>query len=107
MVAPFAFFEGLLAPSHIIILLILGILFFGKRMPEIGRSLGKGIVEFKKGLKGLEDGFEDAAVSSPARQDQPVAEQMQIRPPQRVTASAPKFEDTPNNVQAPQGAPKS
>jgi sec-independent protein translocase protein TatA len=98
----FSFIEGLFAPSHVIILLILGILFFGKRMPEIGRSLGKGIVEFKKGLKGLEDGFEDGPNSAPARQDQPVADQMQIRPPQRVAASAPKFEDSPTSVQAPQ-----
>jgi len=32
-----------------------GLLIFGKRLPEVGRSLGKGIVEFKKGLKGVED----------------------------------------------------
>ena len=32
-----------------------GLLLFGKRLPEVGRSLGKGIVEFKKGLKGVED----------------------------------------------------
>lgn len=33
----------------------IGLLLFGKRLPEVGRSLGKGIVEFKKGLKGIED----------------------------------------------------
>ena len=33
----------------------IGLLIFGKRLPEVGRSLGKGIVEFKKGLKGVED----------------------------------------------------
>lgn len=33
----------------------IGLLLFGKRLPEVGRSLGKGIVEFKKGLKGVED----------------------------------------------------
>jgi len=32
-----------------------GLLLFGKRLPEVGRSLGKGIVEFKKGLKGIEE----------------------------------------------------
>ena len=38
-------------------LLIAGIalLLFGKRLPDVGRSLGKGIVEFKKGIKGVED----------------------------------------------------
>src|SRR3954465_15787457 len=33
----------------------IGLLVFGKRLPEVGRSLGKGIVEFKKGLKGVEE----------------------------------------------------
>ena len=36
----------------------LGLLLFGKRLPEVGRSLGKGIVEFKKGLKGIGDEIE-------------------------------------------------
>lgn len=36
----------------------LGLLLFGKRLPEVGRSLGKGIVEFKRGLKGIGDEIE-------------------------------------------------
>jgi sec-independent protein translocase protein TatA len=44
-----------------VVIAIIGLLFFGKRLPEVGRSLGKGIVEFKKGLKGIEDDV-DAAV---------------------------------------------
>src|SRR5437763_8545126 len=38
-----------------IIIMGIGLLVFGKRLPEVGRSLGKGIVEFKKGLKGVEE----------------------------------------------------
>ena len=60
----------LLSPFHLMIILGLGVLLFGKRLPEIGRSLGKGIVEFKKGLKGLEDEVEMNASprhESPAR----------------------------------------
>src|SRR5258705_9394489 len=38
-----------------LIIMGFGLLIFGKRLPEVGRSLGKGIVEFKKGLKGVED----------------------------------------------------
>src|SRR5437870_5267413 len=34
---------------------IVAVLLFGRRLPEVGRSLGKGIVEFKKGLKGIDD----------------------------------------------------
>jgi sec-independent protein translocase protein TatA len=43
------------------VLLIIGLLIFGKRLPEVGRSLGKGIVEFKRGIKGIEDDVESAA----------------------------------------------
>jgi sec-independent protein translocase protein TatA len=42
------------------VLLVIGLLLFGKRLPEVGRSLGQGIVQFKKGLKGIEDEVEQA-----------------------------------------------
>jgi sec-independent protein translocase protein TatA len=38
-----------------IVVLIVGVLVFGRRLPELGRYLGKLIVERKKGLHGLED----------------------------------------------------
>ena len=44
--------------SEWVILLVLGLLIFGRRLPEVGRSLGKGIVEFKRGIKGIEDEVE-------------------------------------------------
>jgi sec-independent protein translocase protein TatA len=43
------------------VILIVALLIFGKRLPEVMRSLGKGIVEFKKGLKGVEEEAEKAA----------------------------------------------
>src|SRR3954467_9924662 len=46
---------GMPGPFEWIIIAGLGLLIFGKRLPEVGRSLGKGIVEFKKGLKSVED----------------------------------------------------
>src|SRR5205085_2291790 len=39
-----------LGGQEMLILLILGVLLFGKKLPDVGRSLGKGLVEFKKGL---------------------------------------------------------
>ncbi len=39
-------------------LLILGgiiLLLFGTRLPKVMRSLGEGIVEFKRGVQGIED----------------------------------------------------
>jgi sec-independent protein translocase protein TatA len=46
-----------------ILIALLGLLFFGKRLPEVGRSVGRSIVEFKKGLKEIETEVEDAATS--------------------------------------------
>ena len=43
------------------LLIVAGImlLLFGKRLPGVMHSLGKSIVEFKKGVKGIEDDVEN------------------------------------------------
>jgi sec-independent protein translocase protein TatA len=97
----FAFLEGGMSLFHWLVVLVIGILLFGKRLPDIGRTLGKSLVEFKKGMRGLEDNLDDTSATTPARQE-PMAEQ--IRPPQRIQATAPKFEDAPANVAPPQNA---
>lgn len=48
-----------------IVILIVALLIFGKRLPEVMKSLGKGIVEFKKGVKGVEDEVEDTVSKQP------------------------------------------
>jgi sec-independent protein translocase protein TatA len=58
---------------EMIVVMGVAVLLFGKRLPEVGRSLGKGIVEFKKGLRGIEDEFDFSSSSSahaPARRDE-------------------------------------
>jgi sec-independent protein translocase protein TatA len=88
---------GMFGTQEMLVLLVLGVLLFGRKLPEVGRYLGKGIVEFKKGIKGLED---DIDTQASARPETPALEQP--RPPQRVMTSAPKFEDAPsNNIQTP------
>ena len=44
-----------LGPSEIVVLLVIGVLLFGNKLPEVGRSLGKSLVEFKKGFHGIEE----------------------------------------------------
>ena len=46
---------GLGAPELMIILAICFVIFGGKKLPEIGAGLGKGITSFKKGLKSTDD----------------------------------------------------
>ncbi len=41
-------------PFEMMLLAGLGLLIFGRRLPEVGRNIGKGIVEFKRGLKEAE-----------------------------------------------------
>jgi len=66
-------------------LMILGVLLFGKNLPSVGRSLGKGLMEFKKGLQGVEEEV-SGHLSRSITPEPP-------RPPQRVAATAPKFSD--------------
>jgi sec-independent protein translocase protein TatA len=49
---------------EMMIIMGIAVLLFGKRLPEVGRSLGKGIIEFKKGLRGMEDGFTESGLSA-------------------------------------------
>jgi len=48
-------FLNSLGTWNMVIILVVGLLIFGKRLPDLGRTLGKGLVEFKKGLAGAAD----------------------------------------------------
>ncbi len=60
MTSLFAFFLGTPGPFELIIVAVVVLLLFGKRLPSVMGSLGKGIVEFKKGVRGIEDEVEKA-----------------------------------------------
>jgi sec-independent protein translocase protein TatA len=57
---PLAFFQRVGLPELIIILFIILLLFGAKKLPEVMRSLGKGVKEFKKGVKEGEDGEKES-----------------------------------------------
>lgn len=75
------------SPWEMIIVGIVALLLFGKRLPEVARSLGKGITEFKKGVRGIEDEVDSASSYSSSRpSSRPAAED------KPVETTAPKFE---------------
>ncbi|QDU81259.1 twin arginine translocase protein A [Polystyrenella longa] len=71
---------------ELIIVAIIALLLFGKRLPEVARSLGKGIVEFKKGVSGIEDEVTDTTRSKPNRSERAEAKES------LDDVKAPKFE---------------
>jgi sec-independent protein translocase protein TatA len=61
-----------LGPQELFWLFLIVLFLFGaKRIPEIGRSIGKGIQEFKKGMKEVETEINgnDKTSSSPSAED--------------------------------------
>lgn len=73
--------------TELIIVGIIALLLFGKRLPEVARSLGKGLVEFKKGMAGIEEEVRNVGRTTPTKSATP--------------ASRPTVEDDEQKWQAP------
>lgn len=79
---------GMPGPFELIIIGIIGLLFFGKRLPEVGRSVGRSIVEFKKGLSGVDEEIQKAASNTETKRI-PADQTQAALPP---ADSQPKFD---------------
>lgn len=51
-------------PPELLVIGVVALIIFGRRLPEVARSMGKSIVEFKKGLKDVKDDVDSAAQQS-------------------------------------------
>jgi len=65
----------------LIVLLIILLLFGGKKLPELARGIGKGLREFKKGIHNVEEDIESAV--------DPSAESKEDSPPSRPEQEGP------------------
>jgi sec-independent protein translocase protein TatA len=66
-----------IGPLELAIVLIIALVIFGpKRLPELGRSMGRGLREFKSSVTGEKDKDEDEAkpaeLEEPSKADEPV-----------------------------------
>ena len=84
---------------ELVIIGIIAVLLFGRMLPDMAIYLGKRVIEFKKGMHGLETGIDDmtnpgatASTGPPVPSSGPAEA---VRPPQRVAPAAPKFDDAP------------
>ena len=53
-----------LGPTEMLIVLVIGVLLFGKNLPSVGKQLGKGLMEFKKGLNEIKSEVDIASYTS-------------------------------------------
>lgn len=103
-------FFGSMGPMEVVVLLVLGLLIFGKRLPDIGRNVGKSIVEFKKGLAGVDDDVNAAAnaprggnmAPPPQQYQQPPAQQYQQyqQPQQYAQPQAQQYQQPQQQIPA-------
>ncbi len=80
---PLLAFLGGMGYGEMLVVGLVALLLFGKRLPEVARSLGKSVTEFKKGIRGIEEGFDEG--SSYQHHELP-------RSTESVAPRAPKFE---------------
>ena len=60
MLSLFALFFGPPGVVELVVVSLIVLLLFGKRLPSVMGSLGRSVVEFKKGISGVEDEVDKA-----------------------------------------------
>lgn len=87
--------------QEIIVILVVAFLIFGpKRLPEIGRSLGRGLREFKKNTSGIVDSINDE-LDKPVQNRTPTPQ-----PPPQAPTQTPTPTPTPQKLVNNPATPK-
>ena len=93
---------------EMILVLVVALLIFGKRLPDVARSVGKSIVEFKKGIREVKDEISiQSKIESPQQQkiEPPAATESAEPPP--AAASEPSPDEQVADPPAPKSTPTS
>ena len=82
---------GISLPELLILLVVLLLVFGAKRLPEMGRSLGKGMREFKDGVSGVEESVTTTPTPTSVELPPPASEPspQSSAEPQRAGVGAP------------------
>jgi len=83
-----------LQPWHIIVILIVALIIFGpSRLPELGKNLGKAIMEFRRGTRELTESFKTEITKDEEQQKPAVSENssvpVQASPPSQTIMQPP------------------
>ncbi len=94
---------GMPGTWELIIVAGIALLVFGRRLPDVARSVGKSIVEFKKGLKDVKSEIDAQSSIEAPPQQQALGQTPQ--PTATTTPPAPAAESVPQS-QPPAAEPK-
>ncbi len=76
-----------MGPMEWAIIGIVAVVLFGRRLPQLGRSLGRGLVEFKRGVRSMQDEIKTASEEAEPSQE-----------PVPLLDASPAAEDTGTNT---------
>ena len=91
---------GTLGGPEVILILVIALIVFGpRRLPEIGKSMGKMLAEFRKASNDFKRTIEDELEAEKAKESQPPSSSVATETPE--STAVPSQSTTPDVVSAP------